>query len=102
MSKKHSSVILDPTIRPVLILGPLSDCVAEKLFTDFPDRFQKCLPEISQYSDQDYLERHNLIDFKRRGDAVECTTIQCIESVCNQVCFKDFLTFLSMHFLRSP
>ena len=31
--------------RPVLIIGPLSDVVVEKLTGDYPHKFAKCEPE---------------------------------------------------------
>ena len=35
----------DMVTRPVLIIGPLSDVVVEKLTGDYPHKFAKCEPE---------------------------------------------------------
>lgn len=34
-----------PEFRPVLVLGPLAECVADKLVTDFPEKFQRAVTD---------------------------------------------------------
>lgn len=84
--------ILDPEFRPVLVLGPLAEFVVDKLVTDFPEKFKKVIAE-SRHCTQAALEQEmtdNLIvDYRRKGNYFECTTVSSVRSVCNSVCFLD-------------
>lgn len=75
-------------LRPVVIVGPLADCVTEKLLTDFPDKFNRCIPEI-QYNSQTVMEKclsdNILIDYRKKGNAFECITIAALKESFNKV-----------------
>lgn len=79
---------LDVMCRPVLILGPLSDCVAEKLTIDFPQLFERLLPtkmNCSQENMEDGLQKNILVDYRRRGSVYECTPAQAVQDLCDKV-----------------
>ncbi|XP_055681938.1 disks large homolog 5 isoform X1 [Lutzomyia longipalpis] len=73
-----------PSYRPVLVLGPLAECVVDKLQTDFPKEFERCKLQPMNCSEET-LEKnlHNnvYVDYRRRGNIFECTTIQAIKDV---------------------
>lgn len=75
-------------LRPVVIVGPLADCVTEKLLTDFPEKFNRCIPEI-QYNSQTFMEKclsdNILIDYRKKGNAFECITIAALKESFNKV-----------------
>lgn len=74
--------------RPVLILGPLSDCVAEKLSIDFPQFFQRCPTtpmNCSLEAMEKGLQTNIFVDYRRRGSIYECTTVQAIRDICDKV-----------------
>lgn len=79
-------VFSDTECRPVLVLGPLAECVVDKLVTDFPDQFRRCATEARYQSalDQD-LADNLIVDYKRKGNYFECTTVAAIKSVCHKV-----------------
>lgn len=60
-----------PEFRPVLILGPLAECVAEKLVQDFPDKFNRAATESRRCS-QAQLDRELaeglILEYRRRGN----------------------------------
>lgn len=74
----------DPAFRPVLIVGPLVDCVTEKLIQDFPDVFTRCVPEVMHCS-QAVMEKgmaDNLfVDYRKKGSFFECTSISAIKDM---------------------
>ncbi|XP_062549352.1 disks large homolog 5 isoform X2 [Armigeres subalbatus] len=72
---------LEYKYRPILIVGPLSECVIEKLCMDFPEHF--CRSQLNQMrctkEDMDSGVQNNAIaDYRRRGSVFEYTTIQSI------------------------
>lgn len=73
--------------RPVLVLGPLAECVVDKLVTDFPDQFRRCTTETRHCPqavvDQEMAE-NLIIDYKRKGSYFECTTVASIKAVCDK------------------
>lgn len=74
--------------RPVLILGPLADCVAEKLTIDFPQAFDRLLPttmNCTQENMEEGLQNNILVDYRRRGSIYECTPVQAIRDLCEKV-----------------
>lgn len=84
--------------RPVLILGPLADCVAQKLTIDFPQAFEQLLPttmNCTQENMEEGLQNNILVDYRRRGSIYECTPVQAIRDLCEKVSyfFKDKITF---------
>ena len=74
--------------RPVLIIGPLSDVVVEKLTSDYPHKFEKCEPEPMTCT-QEALEKgimsNILVDFRKRGNKFECYTVSAIKEICDRV-----------------
>lgn len=83
----------------MLVLGPLAECVVDKLVTDFPYRFRRCATEarncMQAALDQE-LADNLIIDYKRKGMYYECTTFAAIKTVCDKVyCKKKWL----IHFL---
>lgn len=90
------STLLD-MCRPVLILGPLADCVAEKLTIDFPQVFERLLPttmNCTQENMEEGLQNNILVDYNRRGSIYECTPVQAIRDLCDKVCMQ--LTILRL------
>lgn len=82
--------------RPVLILGPLSDCVAEKLTIDFPQLFERLLPtkmNCTQENMEEGLQNNILVDYRRRGSIYECTPVQAIQDLCEKVNDLHFFAF---------
>lgn len=79
-------MFLDSVCRPVLILGPLAECVAEKLPMDFPQLFQRCQPISCTFETiEKNLQSNIFIDYRRRGSIYEYTTVQSIRDICNKV-----------------
>ena len=80
--------ITDMVTRPVLIIGPLSDVVVEKLTGDYPHKFAKCEPE-PMTCNQETLEKgimsNILVDFRKRGNKFECYTVSAIKEICDRV-----------------
>ncbi|GLV34490.1 Discs large 5 [Carabus blaptoides fortunei] len=73
--------------RPVLVLGPLAECVVDKLVTDFPDQFRRCTTETRhcpQSAMDQELADNLIIDYKRKGSYFECTTVASIKAVCDK------------------
>ncbi|XP_072384932.1 disks large homolog 5 isoform X2 [Diabrotica undecimpunctata] len=73
-----------PEFRPVIVLGPLAECVADKLVQDFPDKFNRASSESRRCS-QAQLDRELaeglILEYRRRGSCYECITISAVRSV---------------------
>ncbi|XP_074038201.1 MAGUK family member discs large 5 isoform X1 [Leptinotarsa decemlineata] len=73
-----------PEFRPVLVLGPLAECVADKLVQEFPDKFTRAATESRRCS-QAQLDRELadglLLEYRRRGTCYECITVSAVRSV---------------------
>ncbi|XP_057658285.1 disks large homolog 5 [Diorhabda carinulata] len=73
-----------PEFRPVIVLGPLAECVADKLVQDFPDKFTRASTESRRCS-QAQLDRELaeglILEYRRRGSTYECITISAVRSV---------------------
>lgn len=71
-----------------MVLGPLAECVVDKLVTDFPDQFRRCVPEarhcVQSALDQE-LADNLIIDYKRKGTYYECTTVNAMKTVSEKV-----------------
>ena len=84
--------------RPVLIIGPLSDVVVEKLTGDYPHKFAKCEPE-PMTCNQETLEKgimsNILVDFRKRGNKFECYTVSAIKEICDRVRTLGFFIYYS-------
>ncbi|KAL1497435.1 hypothetical protein ABEB36_008409 [Hypothenemus hampei] len=75
-----------PEFRPVLVLGPLAECVADKLVTDFPEKFQRPLTETRRCNQTQLdreLEDGLIVEYRRRGSCFECITVQAVKAVSN-------------------
>lgn len=84
-------------LRPVVIVGPLADCVIEKLLADFPDKFNRCIPEV-RFLSQAVMEKgvtENLfIDCRKKGNSFECTSVSAIKDSLHQVRLLRFKSFV--------
>ncbi|XP_044015837.1 disks large homolog 5-like isoform X9 [Aphidius gifuensis] len=83
-----------PTLRPILIVGPLNECVATKLLQEFPGEYIKCLPEAmhcSQATLDQGLRDSLYVDYRKKGSYFECTTVQAVKDICakNSHCILD-------------
>lgn len=78
----------DSVCRPVLIIGPLADCVADKLSIDFPLVFERCL-QTPMNCTADAMEKgmvdNIFVDYRKRGSIYECTTVQAIRDIGDRV-----------------
>ncbi|KAL9925375.1 MAGUK family member discs large 5 isoform 1-T3 [Glossina fuscipes fuscipes] len=74
-----------PVRRPVLIIGPLSECVMSRLTIDFSNLFKMCevtVMDCSQEAMEEGLQKNIFVDYRRRGNKFECTTIETINNTC--------------------
>ncbi|XP_033303318.1 disks large homolog 5 isoform X4 [Bombus bifarius] len=83
-----------PALRPVLIIGPLSECVVTKLLQEFPGEFTRCLAEAmhcSQATLEQGLRDSLYVDYRKKGSYFECTTVQAVKDICekNTHCILD-------------
>ncbi|XP_032665280.1 disks large homolog 5 isoform X3 [Odontomachus brunneus] len=83
-----------PTLRPVLIIGPLSECVVTKLLQEYPNQFTRCLAEAmhcSQATLEQGLRDSLYVDYRKKGSYFECTTVQAVKDICerNTHCILD-------------
>ncbi|XP_036145401.1 disks large homolog 5 isoform X2 [Monomorium pharaonis] len=83
-----------PTLRPVLIIGPLSECVVTKLLQEYPGQFTRCLAEAmhcSQSTLEQGLRDSLYVDYRKKGSYFECTTVQAVKDICekNTHCILD-------------
>ncbi|XP_066137661.1 disks large homolog 5 isoform X5 [Euwallacea fornicatus] len=72
--------------RPVLVLGPLAECVADKLVSDFPEKFQRPVSDTRRCSQAQLdreLEDDLIIEYRRRGSCFECITAQAVKGIAN-------------------
>lgn len=78
-----------PSLRPVILVGPLQEAVVDKLEQDFPYMFQRCLAQPVRGSLQ-ALERGlqdlSLLDFRRRGSHFECLTLEAVRTITHKAC----------------
>lgn len=81
-------IFLDESLRPVIIVGPLNEAVIDQLEQDFPHVFQRCIPEKMKGSlsmMERGLQELKFVDFRRRGNHFECTTVTTIKQLCDKV-----------------
>ncbi|XP_036224350.2 disks large homolog 5 [Bactrocera oleae] len=74
-----------PVRRPVLIIGPLSERVMERLTIDFSNLFKMCevtTMDCSQNAMEEGLQENIFVDYRRRGNKFECTTVENINNAC--------------------
>lgn len=70
-----------PSLRPVILVGPLQEAVVDKLEQDFPQQFQRCPSQPLRGSLQALeqgLQDLSLLDFRRRGSHYECLTLDAL------------------------
>lgn len=75
-------------MRPVIIVGPLNEAVVDQLEQDFPHVFQRCIPEKMKGSlsmMERGLQELKFVDFRRRGNHFESTTVTAIKQFCDKV-----------------
>uniref|UniRef100_A0A1A7WI65 Discs, large homolog 5a n=1 Tax=Iconisemion striatum TaxID=60296 RepID=A0A1A7WI65_9TELE len=75
--------------RPVLVLGPLTDPVKERLVKESPGKFCRCVLEVMKASQQ-AIERGVkdclFIDYKRRSGHFDVTTVASIKEITDKGC----------------
>jgi len=75
-------------LRPVLILGALSDLIAERLVQDFPYQFGRAPLEVMHCSgamlEKGFAE-NIFVDYKRKGSHYECVTMGAIKEISTKV-----------------
>lgn len=79
---------VDPTYRPVIIIGPLSDCVIEKLIQEYPNKFTRHVPQImncSQSTIEKGMAEKMFVDYRKKGNYFECTTVGTVKDICDKV-----------------
>ena len=68
----------------MLIVGPLSDCVADKLVHEFPRKYLHVLPEVMRFPQsimEKNLEENVFVEYRRKGAHFECLTVAAVQSV---------------------
>ena len=94
-SKIHDSVSDMRFLRPVLVLGGLSDLIAERLVQDFPYQFGRVALEVMHCSGS-MLEKgvaeNIFVDYKRKGSHYECITMGAIKEISSKVSRLKYLT----------
>lgn len=75
------------SLRPVLIVGPLADCVMDKLVHEFPRKFARVAAELMRYP-QSYMDKNlddnTFIEYRRKGLHFECVTTVAVQSVAER------------------
>lgn len=68
--------------RPVLIFGPLSEWVVDKLIIDFPEQFHRCMVNQMRCSKEEIemrLNNNSIIEYRRRDSIFECVSLQAVK-----------------------
>lgn len=87
-------IIAEPSIRPVMVVGPLADCVTDKLIVDFPDLFIRYIPEAkhcSQASMEKGVADSVYIDYRKKGSVYECVSVSGVKEACSKVIAYKYL-----------
>ncbi|EDV31413.2 uncharacterized protein Dana_GF15342, isoform C [Drosophila ananassae] len=85
LSYQRVELLDSPIRRPVLIIGPLSECVMDRLTIDFCNLFKLCevtAMDCSQEAMEESLKENIIVDYRRRGNKFECTTVEAISNAC--------------------
>jgi len=72
----------------VLIIGPLSECLMDRLTIDFSNLFKLCevtAMDCSQEAMEEGLKENIFVDYRRRGNKFESTTVEAISNACKNV-----------------
>jgi len=81
-------ILAEPSIRPVMIVGPLADSVTDKLIIDFPHMFVKYIPETlhcSQASMEKGVADNEFIDYRKKGSVYEYVSVSGLKEACSKV-----------------
>lgn len=65
--------------RPVLVIGALSEWVVDKLISDFPQQFHRCIVNQMRCSKEEIemrLNNNQIIEYRRRGSLFECVSLE--------------------------
>ena len=76
------------------MLGPLAECVIDKLVTDFPEKFRKVVPETrhcAQSALDQELSENLIVDYRRKASYYECITVSAIRTVCSGVSARNLI-----------
>ncbi|EZA57168.1 Disks large-like protein [Ooceraea biroi] len=76
-----------PTLRPVLIIGPLSESVGTKILQEYPAQFTRCLVEAMHCSHstlEQGIREGIYVDYRKKGSYFECTTVQAVKDTCDK------------------
>ncbi|TDG47255.1 hypothetical protein AWZ03_006248 [Drosophila navojoa] len=85
LSYQRVELLDSPIRRPVLIIGPLSECLIDRLKIDFSNLFKLCevtTMDCSQEAMEEGLKENIFVDYRRRGNKFECTTVEAISNAC--------------------
>ncbi|XP_002069223.3 disks large homolog 5 [Drosophila willistoni] len=85
LSYQRVELLDSPIRRPVLIIGPLSECLMDRLIIDFSNLFKRCevtAMDCSQEAMEEGLKENIFVDYRRRGNKFECTTVEAISHAC--------------------
>ncbi|EDV98806.1 GH13520 [Drosophila grimshawi] len=85
LSYQRVELLDSPIRRPVLIIGPLSECLIDRLKIDFSNLFKLCevtAMDCSQDAMEEGLKENIFVDYRRRGNKFECTTVEAISNAC--------------------
>lgn len=81
-------ILAELIMRPVMVVGSLTDCITKKLIVDFPGSFLRYIPEAKQCS-EDYMEKgmaeNMYLDYRKKGSAYECVTVSGLKEALSKV-----------------
>lgn len=63
----------------MLVIGPLSEWVVDKLLLDFPEQFHRCIVNQMRCSKEEIemrLNNNQIIEYRRRGSLFECVSLE--------------------------
>ena len=70
------------------MLGPLAECVTDRLTLDFPLLFEHCIMtqmDCSQDVMEQGLQKYLFVDYRRKGNKYEWTTVESIRNMGKNV-----------------
>ena len=74
-----NAFLLPDLYRPVLVIGALSEWVVDKLISDFPEQFHRCIVNQMRCSKEEIemrLNNNQIIEYRRRGSLFECVSLE--------------------------
>lgn len=78
----HNIKFLIDKYRPILVIGALSEWVVDKLISDFPVQFHRCIVNQMRCSKEEIetrLNNNSIIEYRRRGSLFECVSLQAVK-----------------------